>query len=109
MANVRGNPTTTKTTAEPAFPPGVRLITITLPVFVGDVQGYEGGRHVDTQISLDAAKALNRIRVAQEEIIEAAMGEHASHIAKKRPEVGRGDVLRTITDKIAAAVAAQKK
>lgn len=88
------------------LPPGVRLISVTIPIFVGDVDtaSYKQ-RHIDVNLSADGAQMFNRVRMAQEAILKAETAATSEHVPKPSRYVGKSDTMHWLVEKIAAALA----
>lgn len=80
------------TTAPPAndLPDGVVLVTVQIPVYIGDFPGNDGGQgRIDGQLRRGPAQACQRVLLAQQQIADARLGDHVPPRYMQRLETVR--------------------
>jgi len=106
-----GADTAARPTEDTGLPRGVVMVTIEVPVYIGEFTGHDGGSgHIDGHLGRPAAQACQRVLLAQHAVMRAVLlAQHAAMrtVADRVPmrTTTRIDCIRSVFQKIDDAIA----
>ena len=95
-----GADTAARPTEDTGLPRGVVMVTIEVPVYIGEFTGHDGGSgHIDGHLGRPAAQACQRVLLAQHAVMRTVAGRIPVRTTT------RIDCVRSVFQKIDEAIA----